>query len=310
MQIDRSGSKPAVSGSQAAKPVSGPEKGAASAMAADSYRNTDVRVITFNTAVGNSKIKTDQQDFVTLPFYQSVINGEPGAPIMCLQEVGNAQRKELERLAKNGNFTVLSQRVALNFKQSNVILVPKRFKVERADNTYFIGSQLKAAAKTIWGWFKGEGKPSFGKLWQLVSPRGFQQMALKDTLTGKKLTVFNAHTSYDPALKAVHAKQLFDAAREAGKQGPVIVGGDLNTNTTPQSQSDKDAHAQWKDFQDMGLPGEAGDRHNIDFVLAQGFDSVSSKWYLGDSLQLPGSPNAALVSDHYAEEDVLRYKES
>lgn len=309
MQIDRSGAKAPVSNAQAAKAVPASANPAKASMASDSYRNTDVKVITYNTAVGNSKIKTDQKEFLQLPFYQSVINGEAGAPIMCLQEVGNAQRKELERLSKNGNFTVLSQRVALNFKQSNLILVPKRFKVEKSDNTYFVGSQIKAAAKTIWGWLKGDGKPSFSKLWQLVSPRGYQEMQLKDTMTGKKLTVFNAHTSYDPALKAVHAKQLFDAAREAGKRGPVIVGGDLNTNTDPKSQSDKDAHATWKDFQDMGKPGEAGDRHNIDFVLAQGFDSVSSKWYLGDDIKLPSAENAALISDHYAEEDVLRYKE-
>jgi hypothetical protein len=48
-------------------------------------------------------------------------------------------------------------------------------------------------------------------------------------------------------------------------------------------------------------------RKNIDYVLADGFEPVASRIWTGDSLQLPGSPNAETVSDHYAEDDVLRY---
>lgn len=313
MQIDRSGSKLPVSGAQPAKAAAPATGGAAgAAMAGDAYRSTDVKVITYNTAVGNSKIKTDQGDFVKAPFYQSVIKGEPGAPILCLQEVGNEQRKALEKLAENGNFTVQAQRVGLNFKGNNLILVPKRYKVEKADNSYFGMEQVKAAGKTILGWFKGEGKPSFNKIWQLVSLRGYQEMQLKDSATGKRFTVFNAHTSYDVALKGVHAERLFDAAREAGKRGAVIVAGDLNTYsaTDPGSKpSDAETRKHFEGFTDMGAPGPAADRHNIDWVLAQGFESVSSKIHTGDDIQLPSAANAALASDHYAEEDVLRFSD-
>jgi hypothetical protein len=48
-------------------------------------------------------------------------------------------------------------------------------------------------------------------------------------------------------------------------------------------------------------------KSNIDWVLARGFSPVSSKWYTDDSIALPGSPDALHVSDHYAEEDVLRF---
>ncbi|MFN3430521.1 MAG: endonuclease/exonuclease/phosphatase family protein [Candidatus Sericytochromatia bacterium] len=312
MQIDRSSSKPPVAGAQPAKPAAPVAAAPGAKMAGDSYQANDVKVITFNTAVGNSKIKTDQGDFVKLPFYQSVIKGDANAPILCLQEVGNEQRKAIEKLAKNGHFTVLSQRVGLNFKGNNLMLVPKRYQVESTDNSYFGMPQVKAAAKTILGWFKGEGKPSFNKLWQLVSLRGYQEMQLKDSATGKAFTVFNTHTSYDVALKGVHAKQLFDAAREAEKRGPVIVAGDLNTysGTDPGSKaSDADARQHFDDYTDMGAPGTAGDRHNIDWVLAKGFESVSSKLYTGDSISLPSAADASLISDHYAEEDVLRFKD-
>ena len=279
--------------------------------AGDAYRPDDVRVITFNTAVGNPAIKTAQQDFLQLPFYKAVIEGKPGAPILALQEVGNAQRDAVKALAASGNFHVLSQRVGLRGRQNNMILVPKRYQVEQAENHFFAKSHLVGVAKSLWGWAKGGFKGGLN-LGQLSEPRGYQELRLKDTQTGKTLTVFNSHTSYYDALKVEHNKQLFAAAREAGKQGPVIVAGDLNTRTAdtdPEANSWHDkSRAHQAGFQDMGPAGTPPGKTNIDWVLGKGFAPVSSKWYTGDSIALPGSPDAQAVSDHYAEEDVLRYQ--
>jgi hypothetical protein len=49
----------------------------------------------------------------------------------------------------------------------------------------------------------------------------------------------------------------------------------------------------------------SGGRPDIDYVLADGFKPVSSRRWTGDSLALPGSPNAETVSDHYAKDALL-----
>ena len=63
----------------------------------------------------------------------------------------------------------------------------------------------------------------------------------------------------------------------------------------------------FQNLRDMGDPQAKSKRRYIDYVLASGFEPVSSRLWTGDSLQLPGSPDAEAVSDHYAEDDVLRY---
>lgn len=299
-----------VTASPRAAVQSGGARTAPPALAADSYRPSDVRVVTFNTAIGNPAIKTAQADFLQLPFYRAVLEGQPGAPILALQEVGNAQRAAVEKLAASGNFYVLGERVGLTGRQNNMILIPKRFAVVQAKNHYYRMSHLRGVAKTLWSWAKGGFKGGLN-LSQLTEPRGYQELRLRDTLTGKAFTVFNSHTSYYDALKVEHNQQLFSAARSAAERGPVIVAGDLNTRTAdtdPEVDSWHDkSRANYDGFRDMGPQGAPPDKTNIDWVLAKGFSAVSSRWYTGKDVSLPGSPDARTVSDHYAEEDVLRF---
>ncbi|MFP5503686.1 MAG: endonuclease/exonuclease/phosphatase family protein [Candidatus Sericytochromatia bacterium] len=283
----------------------------APALASDSFRPGDVKVITYNTAIGNPKIKTDQKDFTKLPFYQAALKNAPGAPILCLQEVGNAQRDEVKRLAASGQFHVFSQAVGLRGRQNNMVVIPKRYEVVSYKSDRYGFEHVKAFAKKAWGWVKSLGKEKLN-ISQMTEPRGFQQLTLKDTVTGKTFSVFNTHTSYYEDIKVAHNKELFDAPKQAAKQHPVIVAGDLNTRTAetddPNEHWDDQSRAQQGEFKDMGPKGPLPKKTNIDWVLAQGFDSVSSKVYTGDSISLPGSPDALTVSDHYAEEDVLRFK--
>jgi endonuclease/exonuclease/phosphatase family metal-dependent hydrolase len=287
----------------------------APSVAGDSFQSSDVHVVTYNTAIGNSKIKTNQADFVKLPFYQKVINGDPNAPVMCLQEVGNAQIDAVKKLAKNGNFTVVTQHVGLYGRQNNMMLIPKRFKVQETESKHFGWSQVKVAAKSLWNWASSFGKKesmTFSKFNGLIEPRGYQKVKVIDTVTNKPLTLFNTHIAYLDELQKVHARDLFAAVKEAEKDGPVILGGDLNTLSAETDKDPNSDHAyvraQMGDMKDMGPKGKPAARTNIDWVLAKGFDSVDSKWYIGDALSLPGSPNAETVSDHYAEEDVLRFE--
>lgn len=268
------------------------------------------RVITFNTAVGNPAITTKQKDFLQLPFYQELLQGKPNAPVLCLQEVGNEQRAAVEKLAKeSGNFTVHASRVGLN--QHDMMLIPKRFEVKESSQHRFFGIQLKAFARTTFNWlFKGGEKPIFT---QLIAPRAFTSATVVDKVTGKQLTIINTHLSYWKELRAEHAKKLMAHAREAEKLGPVIVAGDLNTRTAdtdPASNAHEGhaaARATWEGYADAGPTGVPPGKTNIDWVLVKGLKPVASKWYTGDSISLPGSPNAKAVSDHYAEEDVVTW---
>lgn len=264
-----------------------------------------LKVITFNTACGNPKITTDQADFPKLPFYQKVLQGAPDAPILCLQEVGNAQKAAVEQLSGNGQFRAVYMRTGVD--QGNMVLVPKRFEVLDYDADRFGMAQVTAAFKSVWNWIQGGEKPNLS---QLVEPRGFQELRLKDTVTGKTFTVINTHISFQQGLQEPQAKRVFAAAAAAARQGGVIVAGDLNvptadTNPDPRYHSVRDLY---RDYLDVGPKGRPAGKSNIDYVLVKGFQGVDSKWYTGDSLSLPGSPNAQTVSDHYAEEDTIVFE--
>jgi endonuclease/exonuclease/phosphatase family metal-dependent hydrolase len=296
--------------SRAAAPRAG---AAAPGTAQDTYQPADVKVITFNTAVGNPRIKTRQADFLQLPFYQKALQGAPDAPILCLQEVGNAQRDAVLAQAKGGRFTAIPMRVGARGRQHNMLVIPKRYEVLSHDNDFFKGSHLKGVLQLGWRVLKRgfRDRPSLDHLSQLWEPRGYQHVKLRDTVTGKTFTVFNTHTSFLDEVKVNHVRDLMDAARAARKQGPVIVAGDLNTRTADTDKHpagfDAKAREALAGFQDMGPAGAPPKHTNIDWVLADGFEGVSSKWYTGESISLPGSPDALTVSDHYAEEDVLRF---
>ena len=88
------------------------------------YPALTVRVLTFNTAVGNPKITTRQQDLLSLPFYREVIEGVPGAPILALQEVGPEQATALKAACAGGRFELVHvQRPG----QGNALLIPARY---------------------------------------------------------------------------------------------------------------------------------------------------------------------------------------
>jgi hypothetical protein len=86
----------------------------------------------------------------------------------------------------------------------------------------------------------------------------------------------------------------------------MILAGDFNVPASHPRGRDVEVAALLSAFRDMGTAVPPR-RENIDYVLACGFEPVSSRIWTGDSLSLPGSPNAESVSDHYVEDDVLRF---
>jgi endonuclease/exonuclease/phosphatase family metal-dependent hydrolase len=266
---------------------------------------TDVRIVSYNTAVGASGIKTPQADFTKLPVYHRALTNAPGAAVMCLQEVGKDQIAAARRFEAQGTCKVLVQRVhALD--QYNMIVVPARYKVEAYDGDHFMKAQTKTVGRELWNWVTKGQKPALVDMYQ---PRGFQEVRLKDTATNKTLTVFNTHMALDRDTRLDQAHKLVGEANEAAKRGGVVVAGDLNTDAATTNKRDAVVRRVFEGFQDMGPaePTHSGGK-NIDWVLTKGFESVSGKVHRGQSLQAPDGRDASVISDHFAEEDVLRFK--
>ena len=265
-----------------------------------------LRVITFNTAVGNPRIRTPQRAFLELPFYREVIEGSAEAAILALQEVGPEQAEALKQAAGAGSFRVIHiQRPG----QGNALLVPRRFEVLRQRSRYFVTSQLVAVGRSLWRWVRGGRRPDHR---QLAEPRMWSEARLRDRRSGRTFSAFNTHLSGDPIARVEQARALFRRARAARRDGPVIVAGDLNTRMVDtedpeQSRADATIRTFFGSLRDMGASAPDPGRPSIDFVLADGFEAVSARHYTGDSLQLPGLPSAEVISDHYAREHVLRF---
>ncbi len=266
-----------------------------------------IRVITFNTAVGNPTIKTDQRDFLELPFYREIIEGHPDAPILAAQEVGPAQAKALKRAAQSGRFRLIhKQRPG----QGNALLVPARFGVLSRRSRYFVASQLVALVKAAWRAARRQGAFDHRQLFEL---RMWSEARLRDHRGEQVFTVFNTHLSVDHQLRLAQAKALMRRVHGARRHGPVILAGDLNTRPADtedpeQSHADAAVRALLAPLEDMAPSARDPRRAVIDYVLATGFSPVSARLYTDGSLQLPGLPSAEVISDHYAKEAVLRFQ--
>jgi endonuclease/exonuclease/phosphatase family metal-dependent hydrolase len=262
----------------------------------------DFRVITFNTAVGNPKIKTDQRDFLKLPFYREIIEGAESAPILALQEVGPAQAKALKEAAKGGHFSLIH---ISRPGQGNALLVPARFKLLRRRRRYFIGSQLRALVMAVWrAIFKHEPL----NYRQYLELRMWIGARLRDEDGGRQLTVFNTHLSGEGPLRLAQAKSLLERAHRARRHGPVLLAGDLNVRAgASKNPADAEVRALFAPLENVAATATDPRRPTIDWLLADGLQPVSSRLYTDAALTLPGLPSADLISDHYAKEATLRF---
>lgn len=257
-----------------------------------------IEAVTFNTASGSPRIKTPQAEFVNLPFYQKAINGASDAPIIGLQEVGPAQHKKISEMAKkNDNFSY----IYINSKGSNdgnLLIIPKRYEVlEGNSSPYQLDVQVNGMKSSL---LSGAFKPQdVGQLY----PRMWSEARLKDRVSGNVFTVFNTHLSYVQSIQRFQSDVLFEKVRDAKKHGPVLLMGDLNADTRSFATNGKRLQANIAEagMTDVSPRGKM----NIDYVLGSGFKKIEGK--ILHELSLPGSPTAEQVSDHYAEQVVVRF---
>lgn len=260
-----------------------------------------VRVVTFNTAVGNPEIRTPQEAFVQLPFYRQALGNDPDAPILALQEVGPPQARALRDAAVAGHARVLE--IHRLGGQGNALVVPGRFELLRARCCFYMGSHLLGAVGALWRYVLHPGPTDWR---QLAEARMWISARLRDRASGRELTVLTTHLSPEHSLKLAQGRAIVLRALSARRRGPVILAGDMNVVIARPDPRDAELAGLLRRLGDMGTASPSP-RRNIDYVLAAGFGSVSSRIWKGKSLSLPGSPDAESVSDHYAEDDVLRF---
>jgi len=262
----------------------------------------DFRVITFNTAVGNPKIKTDQRAFLELPFYREIIEGAEDAPILALQEVGPTQAKALAQAKKSGHFSLIH---IARPGQGDALLAPARFKVLRRRRRYFFGSQVRALAVAVW---RAIVKREPLNWRQYLELRMWIKAQLHDEDSGRELTVFTTHLSGEGPLRLAQAKSLFKRVHRARRHGPVLLAGDLNVRAgTSKNPADAEVQALFAPLQNVAATATDARRPAIDWLLASDLQPVRSRLYTDAALTLPGLPSADLISDHYAKEATLRF---
>jgi endonuclease/exonuclease/phosphatase family metal-dependent hydrolase len=241
----------------------------------------DVRVITFNTAAGNPRITTPQEDFLRLPFYGEALDGAESAPLLALQEVGDAQARALRRAAAGSTATVLQRRRP---GLGNALVIPARYEILGRASGYYVLPQLRGIAH---GLRTGQRNwRQYGELRMWISAR------LRDRAGGRELTILTTHISADGSLKVPQLDAVVTRTRRAGT--PVILTGDLNVPLGRERGRDVPAAAVIDRLSNMG--GEAG---QIDYVLGAGFELVTARAWT-DLVD-------AKVSDHAAQDRLLRY---
>lgn len=314
-QLPKTSTAPKV---QSTKPADGP------AIAGDSFTSSDqnVNVVSFNVAGGNSHFKREAA-LVDTPLFQKLIKGDADAPVVACQETTPALAKKLIEESKNGNFQVIYPGQSWMPKwvpvstlmQGNMLLVPKRYQVQKSEAHTFSGRAGKFF-EALKG-FIFHHAPAKDMLMALQD-RGYVKATLKDTKTGKTFNVVGTHIAYDDKIRRMEAPQLRDVMKQAESEAPTVLMGDFNTPTLAHNPHPNQGVTDfWKEvgqvpMQDLGPDGKEsvsfwGNGSDIDSVLGtKGVEKVSGEMLTGDKMTLPGHPDAKYVSDHYAESDTIR----
>jgi endonuclease/exonuclease/phosphatase family metal-dependent hydrolase len=232
-----------------------------------------VRVVTYNTAAGNPRVRTPQTAFLELPFYAEALAGAPGAPILALQEVGGAQSRALRR-AGRGCRVLQARRPGMG----NALVVPARYELLAHRRGWYPLAQVRGAHAALRR--RRADWRQLGELRMWIAAR------VRDRESGRDFTVMTTHLSVEPALKVAQARAL--AARARAAPGALVLAGDLNLPGRAPRGRDREAAALLAGLRDMtAAPG-------IDRILARGFDAVSSRAW-----------TEVALSDHHPVEAVV-----
>lgn len=276
-----------------------------------------IDVMSFNTAGDGCRHTPEAQIPDSQPF-QAVIQGQANAPIIACQETTSPLAEKLGQLSKNGNFQVICQGPtwlpsffrASAFAQGNLVVVPKRYKVESVQWHDFSG-RVGLTLGAIGDFLFHHG--SLNDIVGAVQRRGYVSLRLEDRTTGKQFTLIATHLNGNDTVRRTEEPQLIRGIEAAQKNGPVTVLGDFNTPSEATNfDNDPAVTAFWQKMDAAGVTDQfpqdqTSGGQDIDHVLtAGGFTAVGHEVYSGNKLTIPGRPDASQVSDHYAHEVSLR----
>ena len=194
--------------------------------------------------------------------------------------------------------------VAVTQQTGNYASCSSYNRAELHDYCYYALSHLRGVVDGLRWWRTEAHKPNWRQFGEL---RMWLEARLRERESRRTFTVLNTHLSVEPSLKRRQARAIVERTLAARRHGPVVLAGDLNVPASGAKGRDVEIAATLARLTDMGSPAANG-RPNIDYVLADGFTPLSSRRWTGDSLSLPGSPNAETVSDHYAEDALLCFE--
>lgn len=219
---------------------------------------TGLRVATFNCAGGNPTCSGAWPELMTTDLYTSALN-DPDGPVLALQEVNTAHRHALEAIRTRS--AILE---AHRPGQGNALIVPTRYEI--------LGTQARRMNRANARALKMAYRDGHDIDWrQILEQRTWIAAELRDTQTGRTLTVFTTHLSGDPWVRIQQAEILLK--RISIEPGPVVLLADLNVRKASTHVADQVIRRDLiPPLRDM-----APTVHGLDWILGRGGETVSHR---------------------------------
>lgn len=246
---------------------------------------TPVRLITFNAAGGNPAYTATPADILAIPFMRDVVQGAVDAPIVGLQEVAPDLRRALLALRPASGRPLFEQLHVARPGQGNALLIPGRFEVIQHDRGYLMGAMRRILMEKVRGHRAIDSR-------QALEVRMWLSARLRDTTTGRWLSVWCTHLSGCAPVRLQQATDIFDRVH-AGADPVTLVLADLNIRRgSRHPQDDSITGLLFPPLADV-----APVLGSIDWILGTGVNPMLAR-----------ALTDIKVSDHYPLEAIVEFK--
>jgi endonuclease/exonuclease/phosphatase family metal-dependent hydrolase len=246
---------------------------------------TPVRVITFNAAGGNPACTATPAEILAVPFMVDVVHGAVDAPIVGLQEVTPALRRALLALRPPAGRPFFEQLHVARPGQGNALLIPGRFEVIQHDRGYLMGAMRRVLVEKMRQHGAIDGR-------QALEVRMWLSAQLRDTITGRWLSVFCTHLSGCAPVRLQQARDVFDRVHATADPVTIVLA-DLNIRRgSRHPQDDAITGLLFPPLRDV-----APVLGSLDWVLGTGVNPMLAR-----------ALTDIKVSDHYPLEAIVEFR--
>jgi endonuclease/exonuclease/phosphatase family metal-dependent hydrolase len=248
---------------------------------------TPVRLITFNAAGGNPACTATAADILAVPFMRDLVQGTVDAPIVGLQEVTPELRRALLALRPAAGRPLFDQLHVARPGQGNALLIPGRFEVIQHDRGYLLGAMHRVLTDKLKGHRTIDTR-------QALEVRMWLSAQLRDTTTGRWLTVFCTHLSGCAPVRLQQARDVFDKVHATADPVTIMLA-DLNIRRhSRHPQDDSITGLLFPPLRDI-----APVLGSLDWILGTGVNPMLAR-----------ALTDIKVSDHYPLEAIVEFKGS